>query len=175
MTDKDVFLAICGIDEDGDGRAVSMIETLYAATDPSREDRTVDSITFDGHPVNIFRSLRSTMVDIQFRDNTDYDYIQALDILKGFSNPENSVGDVTDGIPTIQLTVMPKELEGLYYMVGIHGVWYTMADEPGRLPNIIRFIFDNDLLHTYRIPEEALEAEDMGEETVWKEGCKEGE
>ena len=57
MTEKDVFLAICGIDEDGDGRAVSMIETLYAATDPFREDRTVDSITFDGHPENIFNHI----------------------------------------------------------------------------------------------------------------------
>ena len=84
MTEKDVFLAICGINEDGEGKAITMVATLFASADPSKEDRTVESITFDGVPVNIFRSLRTTMVDLQFRDNTDYDYIQTMNLLKSF-------------------------------------------------------------------------------------------
>ena len=149
MTEKDIFIASCGVDEDGDGKSVAIIETLFVDSDPSKEEKIVDSITFDGVPVNIFRSLRSTIIDLQFRDNTDYDYIQSLTILKNFTTAENSIEEGNTFVPTIQLTLMPKEYEGLYYVVGVHGTWCAMADEPGILPNIIRFIFDNDLVHTY--------------------------
>ena len=173
MTEKDVFLAICGINEDGDGKAITMIETLYASADTSKEDRTMESITFDGVPVNIFRSLRTTMVDLQFRDNTDYDYIQTMNLLKSFSKPENSLYDTKNGIPTLQLTIMPKELEGTYYLVGIHGMWCTMADEAGRLPDIIRFIFDNDLINTYSVSGE-IQAPDIKEEIMEENDYVEG-
>ena len=164
MTEKDVFLASCGVDEDGEGKSVAMIETLFIDSDPSKDEKIVDSITFDGVPVNIFRSLRSTIIDLQFRDNTDYDFIQSLTILKDFTRAENSIDEKS--VPTIQLTVMPKEYEGLYYITGVHGTWCAMADVPGKLPDIIRFIFDNDLVHTYRIADEALNSDQMELEAV---------
>ena len=166
MTEKEIFISACGIDEDGEGKSIVMIETLFASPDPSKEEKIVDSITFDGTPVNIFRSLRSSLLDIQFRDNTDYDYVQALSILKDFTKAENSLDSSSESVPTVQVTLMPKDLEGLYYIVGIHGTWCAMSDEAGKLPNIIRFIFDNDLFHTYRISEAALDSDEMEKEVM---------
>ncbi len=164
MTEKDVFVAACGVNDEYEGKSVSMIQTLFLSADPSKEEREVDGITFDGVPINIFRSLRSTIIDLQFRDNTDYDFVRSVSLLKDFCKVENSMGGDDEEIPTVQLTIMPKEYEGLYYIVGVHGTWCTMADESAKLPNILRFIFTNDLVHTYRISDSAVDEEEIENE-----------
>ena len=76
MKEKDLFIASCGVDENGDGKSIAMIETMFISMDPETEPRSIDTIAFDGVPVNIFRTTRFTMVDLIFRDNTDYDFVK---------------------------------------------------------------------------------------------------
>ena len=163
MTDKDVFKAACGITEDKDNKSLVKIETkFYSANDNSEAD--VEQRTIDGPVVNIFRSLRYTIVDLQFSDNSDYDYINVSQMLKNFSTPENSMDTVTDKIPAIVLTVMPKSLEGQYYICGMHGTWCLQPSAPNKLADTIRFIFENDLLHTYQVNPTALDYDGVDEQ-----------
>ena len=157
MKEKDIFISSCGVDEDGNGKAVAMIETLFVNADPDKEPESIDKITFDGVPLNIMRTARFTMIDFLFRDHTDYDYIRTMEMLKKFSDVRNSLEENATEIPTIQVTVTPKEHGGVYYISGVNAMWCSMSDEPGRSPDMIRFMFVNQDISTYRLSDEAME------------------
>lgn len=164
MTDKDVFQAACGVTEDKDNKSLIKIETKFIHTENGGSEETVEQRTLDGPIINIFRSLRYTMVDIQFADNCDYDYINVTQMLKNFCTPKNSMDTVADKIPAIVLTVMPKSLQGQYYICAMHGTWCLMPSKPNRMADTIRFIFDNELIHTYQINPEKLDYDGVEEE-----------
>lgn len=164
MTERDVFLASCGVGEEGQGKSVMQVATKFLNIADDTEE-IVRQLTMDGAVVNIFRSMRFTMVDLKFGSGTDYDFIQTVQLLSEFTTAENSIDDNAERIPCVQLTLMPKQLEGEYYVCGIHGTWCVMPSEAGRMPDMVRFMFDNDCLHTYRINEDAID-EDLIEEAV---------
>ena len=157
MKEKDIFISSCGVDEDGNGKSVAMVETMYVNADADIEPKSLDKITFDGVPLNIMRTARFTMIDFQFRDHTDYDYIRTMEMLKKFSDAHNSLEDNAAEIPTIQVTITPKEYSGIYYISGVNAMWCAMSDEPGRCPDMIRFIFVNHDVSTYKLSDEAME------------------
>ncbi len=162
MTEREVFVAACGVDEEGVNRSLVKIETKFLTMDG--EEDAVGEITLDGPVVNIFRSMRFTMLDLTYDSGTDFDFVHAVQLLKDFSVPENSLDDEDTRVPCIQLTVMPKELDGVYYITGVHGTWCLMPSVPGRADDTIRFLFENDLVHTYRINETEIDAGAVQEE-----------
>ena len=163
MTEKEVFIAACGVDDDQNNKSIVKIESKIFHTKNSTEE-DVSERTIDGPVVNIFRSMRYTMIDLQFSDNSDYDYINVSAMLKDFCTPGNSIDDLAEDIPAIVLTVMPKSLEGEYYICGMHGTWCLMPSQPNRLADTIRFIFDNNLVHTYQIDESQVDTDELIEE-----------
>ncbi len=168
MTEKEVFIATCGVDEDKNNKSLIKVETKVFHIDDETEE-TISERTLDGPVVNIFRSMRYTMIDLKFRDNSDYDYINVSALLKEFCVPENSIDDKASDIPAVVLTVMPKELEGEYYITGMHGTWTLMPSQPNRLADTIRFIFDNNLVHTYRVDAEDIDIDEVNEEIYMEE------
>ena len=163
ITEKTVFIAACGVDEKGTNKSITKVETNYLNVADNAE-KVESEITMDGAVVNIFRSLRYTMIDFQFTNSADCDYVRALQLLKEFSIPENSLDTESSIIPCIQVTVMPKELEGKYFITGIHGTWCAIPSEPNRLADTIRFIFENGLVHTYRINEKNIDYDELEEQ-----------
>ncbi|MCR5102735.1 MAG: hypothetical protein K6B41_15410 [Butyrivibrio sp.] len=167
ITEKDVFRACCGIDNNGESKALSRIELKKFHSD--RKEEMVSEITLDGVIVNIFRSMRYTLVDLQYEDNSDYDYVRCVQLLKEFSVAENSMDEKAEYIPAIQVTLMPKEYAGRYFMTGVHGTWCLMPSKVGILPDTIRFIFDNPLLNVYEMNMEEAAGLDEDDEELYTE------
>lgn len=163
MTEKEIFIAACGVDMDDNPKATVQIKASVLNVQDN-EETELKEFTTDTPIVSIFRSYRYTMVDLQFPSSTDYDYQQATSLLREFSNPENSIEDEADKIPSIVLTVAPKSLELEYFVVGIHGAWCLMPSELPTEIDTIRFIFDNELLHTYKFNDSELDQETLEEE-----------
>lgn len=159
LTEKDVFIAASGVTEDGDGKSLSQIATKFLDMGTGEEE-LVREMSFDGVIINIFKSLRMTMIDFKFESALDYNFVQASEMLKEFTSVENSADPESNRMPIVQVTIMPEELEGQYYITGVHGSWCLMPSEQGKAADIIRFIFDNDTVHTFRINEDMLGADE---------------
>lgn len=160
MTEKEIFIAACGVDEDNNSKATIQIKASVLNVQNNTEEE-LQELTTDTPVVSIFRSYRYTMIDLQYPGSTDAEYIQSVNLLKEFSRPENSLEDDAAEIPSIILTVVPNELELEYFIVGIHGTWCLMPSEIASEIDTIRFIFDNELLHTYKFNDSELDQEQL--------------
>ena len=70
--------------------------------------------------------------------------------------------DTSDSlIPVIQVTILPLSLEGEYFISGVHASWTMIPSQENKLPDTIRFIFNNNDFHTYHIREDMLETEEV--------------
>lgn len=160
ITEKDVLLACCGTDESGKAKASIRIQTSKLDVNNNKEE-IIDELTIIGPVANIFRSYRYTMVDLQFYSGTDYDFVQAVNILQRFCTPENSMDARDNIIPAIVLTLSPKEYELEYFCAGMHGTWCLMPSGVGKETDTIRFIFDNEMFHTYELNDKNLDTEQL--------------
>ena len=161
MTEKEVLLAMCGVDENEDTKAQIMIETKYVDVVKGEEKR-VGVIDLHGPVVNCFRSHRFMNVDVQFDSASDPELINCIRLLKDFNNPENSMDSNNNLVPIVQLTLMPISLGGEYFASGVHGSWTIIPSQMNRLPDTIRFIFVNGDFFTYRVNESADDLEMEG-------------
>lgn len=149
MRERDVLIAACGVSEDEEPKAQVLIKTLFVNLKNGAEIE-VDSIHLHGPVINCFRNMERMSVDIQFDCASDPDLIQCIQVLQKFCIPENSLDNQSENVPIISVTILPVSLGGEYYVTGIHGSWVVMPSQANRLPDSIRFIFNNDDFHTYR-------------------------
>lgn len=155
ITEREILIAGCGVNSEGSGKSILKIETKFI--DIIKGEEIVQrEIVMDGPVLNIHRNLKSAIVDVKFPGITDYDLVQTVKMLNEFTIPENSMDSSDDNIPVIQLTFMPKELEGIYFGTGIHASWVLMASDVNKPADTIRFIFDCNEFHTYRISDSAV-------------------
>ncbi|MBQ8039501.1 MAG: hypothetical protein IJ274_06495 [Lachnospiraceae bacterium] len=165
QTEKDVLVASCGINEEHpeEPKAQILVETKKLDLS-SGEEEVIERIDLYGPIVNCFRNLQHMMLDIQFDSASDPDFIQVVRVLKEFCVPENSLDEESDKLPIVVVTIMPVSLEGEYFAAGVNGSWVVMPSQANRLPDTIRFIFNNIDFHTYRMNESELELPDETEE-----------
>lgn len=150
MTEKDILIACCGTDADGITNSIVKVQNTILDINKDAED-IKSEVTLDNPSVNIMRTYRYTIVDLIFINDTDYDYINTVQMLRDFIIPENSMDAEDSLVPAIVVTISPKSFEGQYYVAGMHGTWCLMPSDPSGPVNTIRFIFDNELLHTYEL------------------------
>lgn len=162
VTELDIFKAATGQTEGESNSAVKIGNYLLDIN--SDEKKEVSEITLDNPYVNIFRNDTYTMIDLVFSDDVDYDLHQVNKMLKDFCVVENSVDEEADIVPLTELTICPKEYLGEYFITAVNGAWCLMPSVPGEAINTVRFMFANNLVHTYKlktseIDYDALEAE----------------
>lgn len=160
MTEKDILMAACGVDEESEGKAQVMVETKFVDVEKGEEIR-VDAMHLQAPIINCFRNLHRMNVDIQFDNASDPEFVQCIQMLKDFCVPENSMDNSDSLIPVVQVTIMPLSLEGEYFIGGFHASWTVIPSQKDKLPDTIRFIFNNNDFHTYHINEDMLESEEL--------------
>lgn len=160
MTKKEILMAVCGVDDDSEAKAQIMIETKFIDVEKGEELR-VDSIQLYGPILHCFRNLHRMNVDIQFENASDSDFLQCTQMLKEFCIPENSMDNSDSLIPIVQVTILPLSFEGEYFISGVHASWTIIPSQENKLPDTIRFIFNNNDFHTYHIREDMLETEEV--------------
>lgn len=151
VSEKEIFKAACGMNEEQESNSIIRVETKLLHLADGGSEEALSDLTLDGPCVNIHRSLRFTMIDLEFDNNDDPDYLHLASMLKDFTGYEQSMDVENDRIPALVLTIMPKELDGEYFICGMHGAWCLMPSTPEGPADTVRFIFDNELVHTYRI------------------------
>ena len=156
-TERDVLMAACGVNQQmpEQPKAQILLETKLLDFQNDSEVR-VDSMELYGPIINCFRNVQHMCVDVQF-DEYDLDFIQSVQMLKSFCSPEYSLDNQNGIVPVVVLTILPISLEGEYFASGVNGSWVIMPSQANRLPDTIRFIFNNQDFHTYRLNEDKLE------------------
>lgn len=160
MTERDILIAASGISEDREPKAQIQIETKFVDVEKG-EEVVVDSIGFHGPILNFFRSVRHMNVDVQFDSASDPGLYQLVKVLKEFWIPENSVVSGDGRIPVVVLTVLPTALAGEYFATGVNASWVVIPSQVNRLPDTVRFIFDNRDFHTYRLNESNIDVDQL--------------
>ena len=159
-TEYEILKAACGTDENGLGRAVIRVETKCMDFS-NNQQKVFEELDIPNAVLNISRNMRRTIVDVIFDDAADYDLVQLFSMLNRFTDIEHSVADESVETPVIQLTIVPNEFVGRYFCTGFHASWVLTATQLNRLPNSIRFFFDNDTFNVYRMMNEDQESSSL--------------
>lgn len=160
MTEREILIAASGISETNSPKAQIQIETKFVDIE-NGEEIVVDTIGFHGPILNFFRSVRHMSVDVQFDSASDPGLLQLIQMLKNFCISENSLSTGENKIPVVTLTVLPVSLAGEYFATGVNGSWVVMPSQANRLPDTVRFIFDNRDFHTYRLNESNFDLDQL--------------
>lgn len=150
-TEKDVLLACCGDDEDNNANAITAIRMSIMDLVTGDEVRVEDEITMTEPVINISRGPRFTMVDLTFMPNS-FNLVNAVARMQAFIKAENRQDDAENLVPSIFLTISPKNFDAVTYCTGAHGAWYVMTSKIGHPMDTIRFIYDNELFGTFVAP-----------------------
>ena len=163
----EIIKAACGLDENGEPRSVVRMEAKILHLSGEGSEETLSEMTLDDPCVNIHRSFRYTMVDLEFGDSKNEEYTRSVKMLKESTSPEQSMDLENDRVPTLVLTVVPKEFDGEYFICGMHGTWCLMPSVPDQPADTVRFLFENELIHTFKLDDEAIsEGENEADEDV---------
>lgn len=164
LNEKDILISACGTDENGFSKAIVKIEnSILSISD--KEPIVIDDIVMDNPIVNIFRSRAFTMIDMTFKNPEDFELKELSEKLKSFCSPENSLNDEFDEMPTICVTVCPKQLNGAYYILGLHAMWTLQPSSIGGNIDTVRFIIQNDYFNTYHFDIERLDRDQLEYDT----------
>lgn len=165
LTEKDIMELACGVDEDGDNNGV--VKVNLSKLDVTSEKEEIVFETFlDGPVINIFRGYRLTQIDIEFPSSQDFDLMQLNHQLNEFTTIQNSLDEETETIPAIILNIMPKDYIGEYFISALHGSWCLMPKEVGNEISVIRFIFENPLVHVFRVNDTEVDYESIESELL---------
>lgn len=163
MTEREILIAASGISETREPKAQVQIDTKFVDVE-NGEEIVLDTIGFHGPILNFFRSVRHMNMDVQFDSASDPGLLQLVQILKNFCVPENSLSTGDSRIPIITVTALPTSLGGEYFATGVNASWVVMPSQANRLPDTVRFIFDNRDFHTYRLNESEVDFDQLERE-----------
>ena len=162
ISELDVMLACCGVDEDGVPNANVAIKFSNVNME-TLEEEVVDEMIIDTAVVNMHRNPKFTMVDLVFQKSSDWPFVNAVGRLQKMVETTNLKPLDSEVLPTLVVTVAPYKFIDEYFCTGMHGIWCVMpsfADGPN---NTLRFIFTNDCFGVYDVEHMADIYEDYGE------------
>ena len=162
MKEKELFCAASGSDDYGVGRSLIRLETKIV--DGDNEEKILRETFVDYPEISLFRGGRFVMADIKFDDSLNVDYVNMRAQLSELMVPQNSMDEEEDTCPVTVLTIMPKEYMGEYFICGMHPAWSFMSSKVDGANDTIRFIFNNEDIHSYEVDSEIFETEDRKED-----------
>lgn len=155
MDNIDVINACVGVDNDRYTKSAVVISTeLY-------KDKELVNTIFDNAMdkpiVDITLNQNYIIVDLDFISKFDTDLkITYKQILQHFENVNK---DTENEYHTLTLTIVPKELEGKYYMVLINPIFVSLsAKNPDEDCSIIKFAFEESSFFIYENEDETVDS-----------------
>ena len=151
MRELEVMRACCGEDEEGFSRAAVSVKLMMLKEDETAEE--IDEIVLDNPIVNIYRDPRRTLIDLTFPNVKDFEITNLAVRLQSFMGEKMTMQ--RDAVPSIMMTLAPKELFGQYFISAIHGMWFLMPSAVGGVIDTVRFIFENDFVDCFEVREDS--------------------
>ncbi len=155
MTDKEVMMNCCGVDDNGLPRAMAALKMAKIHVKEAREE-IKDELILDTPVISMHRGPKFTMIDLIFQDPGDFSFVNCVGRLqKFFRIGHSSEHEDTDEavIPTLAVTIAPRELMDEYFVSGMHGIFTVMPSHIGMPNDTLRFIFTNDSFHVFSMDE----------------------
>ncbi|MCR5791317.1 MAG: hypothetical protein K6G83_15645 [Lachnospiraceae bacterium] len=156
VTEKDILSECCGLDGEGFPKAAIMVRLSFIKAEKGEEEAIYDEILMDEPAVQIFRSPALTMVDLVFSPES-FQLANCFARMQEFIHIQAGEEEKNDDIlPTIFLTISPRQYMDRFFCTGMHGAYYLMPSKAGYKPDTIRFIFNSAMFGTY-VTEEGRE------------------
>lgn len=158
ITERDVLNASCGLDDDLIPKAMAKVEICRVFMDKT-PIKIKELITSNAY-VNIFKSVAFTMIDLTYENRNDEEFKALRTLLKSIKqmpNDENTETDETsetkenNGQIAISITICPKKLNGMYYVIGFYAMYAPIASDESDRVDTVRFIILNDFFHVYKL------------------------
>ncbi len=158
MQELEVLRACCGEDDEGFSRAGVAVKLMMLKADEGAEE--IDEAVLDNPIINIYRDSRMTLIDLTFLNVTDFEFTNLVVRLQTFLGDKVSMKE--DAVPSIMMTLAPKEHLGRCYITGIHGMWFLMPSAVGGAVDTVRFLFENDYVSCFQVEDTNEEEEEGG-------------
>lgn len=155
LSEKEVLIAACGKDRDGYSKSAVKIDNAIINVNTGDES-IVKELLIDDAIVNIFRNAQMTMLDLTYDNPENYEFENLIRFLQDATQTENTMDSQQQHVPSIVITVCPKELEFEYYITGIHALWCIQPSQAGGVNDTVRLIFTNSLFHVYHMDLEKM-------------------
>ena len=160
LTIKDIILAASGKDEKGFNKSACGL--FYEKVDLEGNATIISEIDVDRPIINIFKGNKRVQVDIVYAMKNDIDLRMMNDLLVRAFSAENSIDDTATSVPLVTLSIIPRELEGQFFILCSDPiVWCLTAQDPRGEIDTLRFVFDEEDFNIMAASEEALEMLDI--------------
>ena len=138
----DLIQAISGCDEFGNSKCNISVMLQYQDSDGNLKNIEDDFMT--SKPiVQISKQLNGyVLMDLIFESREDIDLKIIYSYLKRFFDSSMSVNDDETEFPLFTIAIVPEELAGEYWVMGLNPIFYTLTpDDVDGEPKIIRPLF----------------------------------
>lgn len=151
MTEKELFIACCGIDEEGFAKAnvnvsVGLVNVSKGLENP--EYKPFDNLYMQNAVVNINRTLFHTIVDLDFGDNSE-ELSKLVSILKGFENINRNIALSDTEYQCVAVTISPSNTNE-YVINAVNGIYSLTVKDLSAKCSTISFVFDNRMINCYQ-------------------------
>lgn len=155
LSEREIFIRACGRTADGFAKSAIKIDDADINVN-THEENILNELMLDNPVVNIFRNAKMTMLDLTFDNPEDYEFHHLIGFLQNATSLDRTMDTVSDTVPSVIITICPKELEFEYYITGLHAIWCLQPSQIDGPIDTVRFIFTNDLFHVYHMNVDAI-------------------
>ncbi len=156
---RNIMLASCGEDSEGFSKAAVAIKGSEFNFKTETENVIFEEI-LEEPVVNIFRSVGYSMVDLTFKSEDLDNLWEVIERMQAFTNAR-MMPESEDVLPTVVVTIIPKEYDGEYYLSCMNAMWCIQPSVRNGEYDTLRFIVANDFFHGFRTTYDN-ENEDIG-------------
>ncbi len=153
---KNIMLASCGEDIDGFSKSAISVKGSEFNFKEETENVIFEQI-LEEPVVNIFRSVGYSMIDLTFKSEDIEKLWELIRKMQSFSNIRMMPGS-DDILPTVVVTIIPKEYDGEYYLSCMNAMWCIQPSVQNGEYDTLRFIVANDFFHGFKTVDDSGEA-----------------
>lgn len=152
MSEVELIQAIEGTDETGAARAACCISVMKNLAEGEPEavssEATLDAV------VSICLTEKWAVVDLQFPEPLDYDFLQMAQVCKEY---EEAMKKADENIRYSLVLSLTPAGDYDFFLVGGDGFWSFMANDPVAESDTIRFLFPREQFGAYELEDDAVE------------------
>lgn len=155
---ENIYQRVVGTDENGEAKAICclMIEKRQEGTGAGPVVQELAYMLDACVAISI--TCDFAVVDLVFEDNQDYEYLQAGELCRRYSDMADvrCLADHADGELSLVLSLVAKgEYEA--FVTGLDAAWCFMSRVPEGVCSVIRLIFLREKFGEYEFTNEAME------------------
>lgn len=155
---ENIYQRVAGTDENGEANAICCLMIEKRQEGGSTEPAVQELVYMLDACVTVSFTGDFAVVDLIFEDNLDYEYLQAGELCRRYSDMADvrCLADHVEGELSLVLSLAAKG-EYEVFLTGLDAAWCIMPREPEGMCSVIRLIFMSGKFGVYEFQKEAIE------------------